>query len=306
MNAPMAPISVKQRKPRTWLRVLLVLIVVGLLGALLFAAHNFKGTILKGVTAQIQSSVPTVATAAATSQMWQSSQGAVGSLRASNGANLSPEIGGVVDELHFESGQTVPAGFVLLHLRGNDDPAKLAQLQAAADIAAVNLRRDQRQLQVQGVAQSVVDSDAATLKQAQAQVAAQQAIMAEKIVRAPFAGKLGVRLVDLGQYLAAGTTIVTLQALDPMFIDFYLPQQALDTIKVGQKVSVAVDAYPGRAFDGEVLAINPLIDATSRMAAWSMWCWTARMRRASRRRPCGSNSSPPAIRAATRSASSRG
>jgi membrane fusion protein (multidrug efflux system) len=271
MNAPEPSLTpakyrpAKVRKPRLWLRLLIMLLVVGLIGGGLVFFHQFKSGILKQVTAQIRSEVPTVATAVATKTMWQANQVAVGSLRASNGADLSAEIGGVVDELHFESGQTVKAGDVLLRLRGNDDPAKLAQLQAAAELDAVTLRRDQKQLQVQGVAQSAVDTDAANLRVAQAQVAAQQAIMAEKIVRAPFAGKLGVRQADLGQYLAAGTTIVTLQALDPMFVDFYLPQQALSTISVHQKVAVTVDAYPGRVFDGEILAINPKVDTTSRM-----------------------------------------
>ena len=103
------------------------------------------------------------------------------------------------------------------------------------------------------------------LKVARAQVAAQVAVIAEKIVRAPFAGQAGVRQVDLGQYLAAGTTIVTLQALDPMFIDFYLPQQAIGHISVGQAVQVTADAYPGRTFPASVSSLNSKVDSTSRM-----------------------------------------
>ena len=129
----------------------------------------------------------------------------------------------------------------------------------------MTLQRDQRQLAAHGVAQATVDTDAANLKVARAQVAAQQAVMAEKVVRAPFAGRLGVRQVDLGQYIAAGTTIVTLQQLDPMFVDFYLPQQALGQIAVGQKVEVTADAYPGRIFAGQVSSLNAKIDPTSRM-----------------------------------------
>jgi membrane fusion protein (multidrug efflux system) len=254
-----------QRKPRTWLRMGLMLIIVALIAAGLIGFQRFKAGILKQVVTQIRSEVPTVATTTAVATNWQPRQTAVGSARASNGADLAAEIGGVVDELDFKSGETVPAGTVLLKLRPNDDQAKLEQLQANADLAAVNLLRDQRQLAAHAVAQSTVDTDAANLKVARAQVAAQQAIIQEKTVRAPFAGKLGVRQVDIGQYLPAGTTIVTLQQLDPMFVDFYLPQQALGQLAVGQKVTVTADAYPGKAFDGTLLALNARIDATSRM-----------------------------------------
>jgi membrane fusion protein, multidrug efflux system len=255
----------KQRKPRTWLRMVVMLLLVGLVAAGLIGFQRFKAGILKQIVASIQSAVPTVATGKASMQEWQARLTAVGSARASNGADLAAEVAGVVDQIDFESGQTVAAGTVLLRLRPNDDDAKLAQLQANADLANVTLQRDEKQLAAHGVAQATVDSDAANLKVARAQVAAQQAVMAEKVVRAPFAGKLGVRQVDLGQFVAAGTAIVTLQQLDPMFVDFYLPQQALGEIAVGQKVEVTADAYPGRTFDGVVSSLNSKVDSSSRM-----------------------------------------
>jgi len=242
-----------------------MLLMVGLVATGLIAFQRFKAGILKQVVATIRSEVPTVATAKASMQDWQPRQTAVGSARASNGADLAAEVAGVVDQIDFESGQTVKADAVLLRLRPNDDDAKLAQLQASADLANVTLQRDQKQLAAHGVAQATVDSDLANLKVARAQVAAQQAVMAEKVVRAPFAGKLGIRQVDIGQFIAAGTTIVTLQQLDPMFVDFYLPQQALGQIAVGQKVEVTADAYPGRTFDGAVLSLSSKVDPSSRM-----------------------------------------
>jgi membrane fusion protein (multidrug efflux system) len=253
------------RPPRIWLRVLLVLLVVGLLAGGLIGFHQFKAGILKQVTAGIRAEQPSVATTVAASQPWQPMLSAVGSLRASRGADLSPEIGGVVQEINFESGQTVTAGTVLLRLRLNDDEAKLQQLQASADLADVVYKRDVKQLAAQGVSQSTVDTDAGNLRVARAQVAAQQAVIDEKTIRAPFSGRLGVRQVDLGQYVAPGTAVVTLQALDPMFIDFYLPQQALEHVAPGQPVTVTVDAYPGRKFVGKVTALNAKVDATSRM-----------------------------------------
>jgi len=254
-----------QRRPRTWLRYTVMLLMVALLAAGLIAFQQFKAGILKHVVATIRSELPTVATAKASMQEWQPRQTATGSARASKGADLAAEIGGVVDEIDFESGQTVSEGTVLLRLRPNDDDAKLAQLQATADLAGITLQRDQKQLAMHGVAQATVDSDSASLKVARAQVAAQQAVMAEKVIRAPFAGRLGVRQVDLGEFMAAGTMIVTLQQLDPMFVDFYLPQQALGQIAVGEKVRVSADAYPGQTFDGVVLALNSKVDPSSRM-----------------------------------------
>ena len=254
-----------QRRPRTWLRMAIMLLLVGLLAAGLIWFQSFKAGIIKHVVTTIRSQVPTVATAKASMQQWQPRQTAVGSARASNGADLAAEIAGVVDRIDFKSGQTVAAGVDLLRLRPNDDDAKLAQLQASAELAAITLRRDQRQLAAHGVAQATVDSDAANLKVARGQVAAQQALMAEKLVRAPFAGRLGLRQVDLGQYIAAGTTIVTLQQLDPMYVDFYLPQQALGLVEVGQKVEITADAYPQRTFEGTISSLNAKVDPSSRM-----------------------------------------
>jgi membrane fusion protein (multidrug efflux system) len=108
------------------------------------------------------------------------------------------------------------------------------------------------------------DTDLATLKSDQAQVAQQQALVGYKSVTAPFTGRLGIRQVDLGQYIAPGTPIVTLQQLDPIFIDFYLPQQALAQIKTGQAVTAGVDTYPDQKFSGKIVAINPLVNTASR------------------------------------------
>jgi membrane fusion protein (multidrug efflux system) len=265
MNDSVALPRITERRPRTWLRLAVMLLLVGLLAAGLIWFQQFKAGMIKQIVAGIKSQVPVVATAKASMQDWQPRQTATGSARASNGSDLAAEIGGVVDRIDFESGQDVAAGTELLRLRANDDDAKLAQLQASAELAGVTLKRDQLQLAAHGVAQATVDSDAANLKVARAQVVAQQAIMAEKVVRAPFAGRLGVRQVDLGQYIAAGTAIVTLQQLDPLFVDFYLPQQALGQIAAGQKVGVSADAYPGQTFLGQVSSLNSKVDASSRM-----------------------------------------
>lgn len=255
----------RSRGARIAWRMAVMLLLVGLLAAALIGFQVFKAGILKKVIHQITSQVPVVATTTATTSEWQRTLAATGTLRASRGTDLAAEVAGIVDQIGFASGQDVAAGTVLLRLRPNDDAARLAQLEAAANLAQITYDRDRKQLRAQAVAQSTVDTDAANLASARAQVAAQQALMDEKIVRAPFAGRLGIRLVDLGQYLAPGTSIVTLQALDPMFLDFYLPQQVLGEVHLGQKVVVRVDTYPKRDFAGTVSAINARVNATNRM-----------------------------------------
>jgi membrane fusion protein (multidrug efflux system) len=189
---------------------------------------------------------------------------AVGSVVAINGANLSSEVSGIVDTISFESGDSVTQGQTLLTLRTNNDPAVLAQLQATAAVDQVTYNRDLRQFRADAVSAAQVDTDRATWLAAQAQVQGQLADMAEKVVRAPFAGTLGIRQVNLGQYLAAGTEIVSLQQLDPLFVDFYLPQQALAQIRTGQPVTAAIDAFPGKAFPGTITAIDSTVDTSSR------------------------------------------
>ena len=244
--------------------VILVLCVAAVLGLIYgwqqFVAKKFIAPMMKAMATAPQ----TVSTTLAAASPWQSRTQALGSVRAVRGADLAAQAAGVVDHIHVDSGAEVPSGTVLLTLKANDDPAKLAQLQAQAELAAITLRRDQEQLAAQAISQATVDADASNLKSARAQVAAQQALIEEKTVRAPFAGRLGLRQVDEGQYLAAGTTVVTLQALDTVYVDFYVPQQALGRLKVGQAVGATIDTYPGMRFAGSLTSINSKVDAASR------------------------------------------
>jgi membrane fusion protein, multidrug efflux system len=180
------------------------------------------------------------------------------------GADLSTQVGGIVSAIHFESGAEVPEGAPLVELSSADDVAKLESLKANAALAKVTYDRDRRQFEAHAVSQQVLDTDAQNLKSAEAQVAQQQAVVSYKFIRAPFAGKLGIRQVDVGQYVSPGTALVTLQALDPIFVDFTLPQQALAQIAVGQKVTALVDTFPGESFAGTIAAINSKVDTGSR------------------------------------------
>ena len=245
-------------------RMIIMLTAVTLVLGLVFGFQVFKAHIIKKVMASLSNPPQTVSTIVAGYSEWQPATAAVGGLRAVNGANLSLEVPGIVSQIDFKSGDDVPAGKVLLRLRADDDIAKLHALQATAALGQINYNRDQKQFAARAVSRATLDSDEATLKNDQAQVAAQQAIVDQKILRAPFAGHIGIRQVDLGQYLAAGTQVVTLQTLDPLYADFFLPQQALAHLKVGQAATVQVDTYPGENFFGQIIAISPQVDPSSR------------------------------------------
>jgi len=244
-----------------------MIVMLAVLGALLggyFGFQQFKGKMIHQFLSTMANPPQTISTVTAATQTWQPEVQAVGSLRAVNGAALSLEVGGVVDQIGFQSGDDVQAGQVLLRLRGDDDTAKLAGLEATASLAQVNYDRDVRQFHAQAVSQSVVDTDNFNLKNARAQAEWQKAELAKKTLLAPFAGHLGIRAVDLGQYLNPGTAVVTLEALDTLFVDFSVPQQALNRVAVGQAVTAKVDTFPEQNFQGKIIAVSPSVDTDSR------------------------------------------
>jgi membrane fusion protein, multidrug efflux system len=245
-------------------RMLVMLIAVGVILGLFFGFQTFKAGMFKQFLAAAASPPQTVSTASATIEDWQTQLEAVGSLRAVNGADLAFEVSGIVKEIEFNSGDDVEAGALLMTLRSDDDLGKLQALQATAELSDVNYKRDQEQFKIKAVSQATLDADAANLKNAKAQVAEQQAVLDKKFLRAPFAGRLGVRAVDIGQFVSAGTTIVTLQSLDPIYVDFFLPQQKLSQINIGQEVTAKIDTFPDRVFTGKISAINPKVDTSTR------------------------------------------
>jgi len=243
-------------------RMLMMLVLVGVVLGGLFGFKAFVGGKIKEAMASMADLPQTVSAAKAASSDWQPRIDAVGSLRAVRGADLSLEVAGVVEEITFQSGDEVQAGQVLLRLRHED--AKLQSLEATAQLAQITYDRDVKQLKAQAISQAIVDNDEANLRNAKAQVAQQKAMVDKKTLRAPFAGRLGLRQVDLGQFLSAGTVIATLQSLDPIFVDFLLPQQSVAQLSVGQTVRVKVDAFLGREFAGKITAINPKVETASR------------------------------------------
>ncbi|HVB49574.1 MAG TPA: efflux RND transporter periplasmic adaptor subunit [Burkholderiales bacterium] len=248
-------------------RMLLMLVLVGLVFGGIFGFQAFKARMIKKYIAAQGIPAQTVSTIKAGYSEWQPRVEAVGTLRAVRGADLAPQIAGIVTAVRFKSGDEVKAGAPLIDLDSAQEAAQLLALEAAAQLAEVNYARDARQLKVKAVSQAVVDADAANLKAARAQVAQQQALIDKKRIRAPFGGRLGIRAVDLGQYVSPGTKLVTLQSLDPIFVDFSVPQSMLGSIAVGQEVVARSDAFPGVRFEGKVTAIDAEVDTATRNIA---------------------------------------
>jgi membrane fusion protein (multidrug efflux system) len=245
-------------------RMLIMLVAVAIVLGGVFGFKAVVGMKIKEFMAGMGNMPQTVSTAAASKTDWQERLEAVGSLRAVRGADLSLEVPGVVEEINFQSGDDVEEGKLLLRLRDNDEVAKLKSLEALQKLYTLNYERNSRLLKTQAVSQATVDNDAANLDNFKAQVAQQKAMVDKKSLRAPFAGRLGLRQIDLGQYLPAGTVVATLQALTPIYADFYLPQQAIAKIDVGQVVTAKVDTYPDQQFKGKITAINPKVETGTR------------------------------------------
>jgi membrane fusion protein, multidrug efflux system len=248
-------------------RMIIMLAIVGVILGGVFGFQAFKGMMMQKYMAAMGAPAQTVSTAVATMQEWNASLEAVGSIRAVTGADLSTDVAGIVEEIHFDSGQDVKAGTLLVKLRAGDDLAKLRSLEASAELAETTYQRATKLLQQQFVAQATVDAAEANLTSAKAAVAEQKALVDKKLIRAPFDGRLGIRQVDVGQYVAAGTPIVTLQTLDPIYLDFYLPQDALAQIETGQSVLATTNTYPGQEFQGRLSAINSKVEETTRNVA---------------------------------------
>lgn len=245
-------------------RMIIMLIIAALLIAGVVGFQTFKAKMIGQAMKAMANPPQTVSTAVAAESSWQPTVEAMGTLRASHEATLSAEVAGLVTALHFDSGASVRAGQALVELDPDVLKAQVEQLRSDAALAALNLKRDEAQLKLQAVSQATVDTDVATLKSKQAQLAAQQALLAQKLVKAPFPGQLGIRQVDLGQYISPGTPMVTLQQLDPMEVDFTVPQSQVDLVHVGMKAQLRTSAVDGKTFTATVTAIEPQIDTSTR------------------------------------------
>ena len=195
---------------------------------------------------------------------WQPTTGAIGSLVAVQGVTLGVELPGTVREISFESGAAVKKGQVLVRLDTTAERAQLAAAEAEASLARVSLGRAQRLRQGGANAEADLDAAEARAAQADATVANLKAVIAKKTIRAPFDGRISIRQVELGQVVAQGTPIASLQSVSPIHADFWLPQQALVQLERGQKVNLRIDAFPKGEWKGEVTTVNPEVDPATR------------------------------------------
>ena len=251
-----------ENKPSTTKRM--IVMIVAVLGLVAVIAGIKVLSIMRMIAASKPPPPAVVSTAKATSQDWQPELRAVGTLRAVRGADLALDVAGLVTRVNVKSGDEVRQGQLLLQLRDSEDIALLHQLEAAAALADVTFARARDQLAVQVISKADYDQSAADLKAKHAAVTQQEVNVAKKQLRAPFSGRAGIVTINPGAYLNPGTTIVTLQQLDPIYVDFHLPQKDLAELRTGQKLTLGLDAFPGRTFGGTVSAISPKVDSDTR------------------------------------------
>lgn len=247
-------------KKRIIFTLLGLLVLIAILGAV-------KALQIGAMIDQGKKFVPppeTVTSVAVKADSWETSLTAVGTLNAVQGVTVSAELVGKVVKIAFEAGTSVKKGDILLRQDTSSEEAQLPGAVAQADLSRTNRDRAEQLLTRGIIARADLDNSVATAAQAQAQVENIKATIAKKTIRAPFSGRLGIRQVNLGQILREGDPIVTLQSLDPIYVDFTLPQQQLPQLRLGLQVRVTGDTLPGVTMEGRVTAINPHVDAETR------------------------------------------
>jgi membrane fusion protein (multidrug efflux system) len=244
-------------------RMLLVLLALGMVLGAMFGWKFYQAQKM-AILASMPPPPATVAAADVQTESWQPYLAAVGSLVAPHGILVTTEVAGIVSAIHFESGQPVEAGTLLLQLDDSVDEAELAGIVAERRLAELQFKRREGLLASKTISPSDVDEARLRLENAAARLAAKQAVIAKKRITAPFSGWLGIRQVDLGEYLQPGTAIVPLEALAPIYVDYALPERHLDRISVDQAVEIEVQAFPGEVFTGRITALNPGIDPGTR------------------------------------------
>ena len=245
-------------------RMVIMLIGVFLLLGLIFAFNQLKTFMIKQYLSGMGMPPQTVSTMVAKADVWQPKLTSVGSVRAYRGVDLSTEIGGLVVGVPVQSGADVKEGDLLVKLNDASDVAQLNSLKALAELAKVINERDRQQLAIQAISKNTYDTSKADAKSKQAQVEAQTALVAKKNIKAPFSGRVGIVTINPGQYINPGDKLMTLQTLDPIFIDFNLPQSDAANIQVGQSITVTTDAFKNASFVGKITAVSPKVDTNTR------------------------------------------
>jgi membrane fusion protein, multidrug efflux system len=246
----------------------LLLIVAGGIACftILLAAFQFvvKPAMIRSFISKAPMPVTTVAAFEARSEHWLPRLPATGTFRAIQGIDIAPQTAGIVRAIAFQSGQDVSAGTLLVQIDDDVEQADLKSSIASLNNADLALERQQQLIIGGSTARASFDQAQAARDQAAASVERARALIGQKALKAPFAGRLGIRRVDVGQYITPGTSVVTLQQLDPMYLDFTVPEQNLGLLNVGQQVEVGVDSYAGRIFKGTINSIDARVSADTR------------------------------------------
>ncbi|MEZ5554537.1 efflux RND transporter periplasmic adaptor subunit [Haliea sp.] len=245
---------------RMWLMLLITLLVFGGLFGMQWFGNKKMNEFMDNMPVQ----PATVTAMEAGTALWRDSVESVGTLVAIRGAELATEVPGTVETIHFENGAAVEAGDAIITLNSAPDRAQLAELQAAAELARLELERARRLVAQRNISESELDQRSSLLEQARARVAAQQARIEQKTLRAPYAGRLGIRRFNVGDYVQAGDTVIALQALDSLYVNFSLPEQYSQQVAAGMPVQARLEALDGRIFEGTLTAISPVVDPNTR------------------------------------------
>lgn len=249
-------------KRATFIFLFLILFVAGL--TFVLGTKGLQFAAMAEAASQKWQPETTIATFTAESQDWEQSLRAVGSIRPVQGVRLEAEAAGIVESINFENGQQVEAGQLLVQLDVAVEQAQLRSAEATARLAEIEYQRALRLRESGNVPQSNLDTALADMERANAEVENIRAVIDRKTVRAPFSGHVGIREINLGQFVPMGAPIVALQAYDQVFVNFTLPQQALGRVQEGFTVALTTDAHPGREFRGRITAVSPEIDSTTR------------------------------------------
>jgi membrane fusion protein, multidrug efflux system len=243
--------------------ILMLVIVAAILGGLGFAKfRQVEAAIAQGASFQLPPTA--VTTVVAQRETWPSTLSVIGTAAAIEGVTVSADLPGTIDKIHFESGQFVHEGDILVDLDTRQERAQLANLEAQRDLANINYGRAQELVKAGVISRSEYDNAAAQQKALEAQVGDIRAAIARKTIHAPFSGSLGIRQVSLGQYLAAGQAIVSLQSLSPIYVNFGVPQQDTPLVVPGHTLRVTNGDLPGMAFTGRITALDSVVNEQTR------------------------------------------
>ena len=254
----------RTKRPRRTVAAIMGIAVAGLVAGSIAGIKFLQFDAMATAASQMQMPPESVNVIEVREEEWRPRLSSVGSISSVQGTIVSAEAEGVVRSIHFEAGSFVEAGEVLVELDVDIENAELRAAEAAGDLARQSFKRAQNLIAENSVSREEFDATEANLKQTEARVDNIRATIAKKVVRAPFAGQLGIRRISIGQYLEKGSPIVALHTMDPVYVEFSVPQQQLSHLRAGLAVLVSSDAWANVVFEGRITAIDPNVDTATR------------------------------------------